>query len=354
MKVFPDKLEEQLKQRLAPVYIIAGDEPLLHMEACDAVRHAARAQGADEREILEVESGFNWTLLSDTASSLSLFASKRLIEIRLGNQTPGQEGSKVLERYAANAAHSDDILLIMSDRLDYRAQQSKWFKALDKAGIFVPVWPVEIKRLPYWVRERAEKHGLESTAEANHALAERYESNLLALDQTLEKLRLAHPQGTRLTLDLIEGEAGDGARFDIFTLSEACVQGNRERTLRIIDGLKAESVETPVILWALTREIRILLSLRQHMDQGQSFEHACKSQKPMIIERRRDAYQSALKRLPTVRLYKLLMFSQRLDLAIKGASELPSWDALTDLALTLAGGRGPLCEWPMAYRSKTY
>lgn len=352
MKVFPDKLGDQLSNKqLAPVFIVAGDEPLLHMEACDAIRRAARDSGADEREILEVESGFNWGQLVETSQSLSLFSSRRLIELRLGTHSPGQEGAKALEAYAANAKHSDDVLLISAGRLDYRTQQSKWFKTLDAQGIFVPVWPIDFKRLHYWIADRARHYQLELSSEACHSLAERYEGNLLALDQSLIKLQLLHPPHSRLGLDEIEGDTGDGARFDVFTLTDACISGDRARALRIVAGLRAEGIEAPIVLWALTRELRTLLSLRQHMDQGQSFEHACKQHKPMIIERRRPAYQGALKRLPRMRLHRLLTFCQRLDLAVKGATSIPLWDGLSDVALTLAGGRGLLCEWREAYRS---
>lgn len=350
MKVFPDKLGDQLGKRLSPVYIVSGDEPLLHMEACDAIRAAVRERGFDEREVLHVEANFNWSQLSETASNLSLFASRRLLELRLGGQSPGQDGAKALEAYAANAKHSDDVLLISAARFDYRTQQSKWFKALDAVGVFVPVWPVEYKRLHFWVRDRAARHQLELDTQASQALAERFEGNLLALDQTLAKLRLLHPAGARLDLESIEQSSGDGARFDVFNLTDACVQGERERALRIVQGLRAEGVEAPVVLWALTRELRTLLSLRQHLDQGQSFDHACKAQKPSIMEKRRPGYQAATKRLPHARLCKLLLFAQRIDLSVKGAAPLPTWAALSDLALTLAGGRGPLCEWAGAYR----
>jgi len=352
MKVIPDKLPAQLDKSLAPVYIVSGDEPLLHMEACDAIRQAAYANGADEREVLEVESGFNWSRLNDTANTLSLFASKRLIEVRLGTQSPGQEGSKALERYAS-ASPTDDILLVTTGRLDYRTQQSKWFKSLDNAGIHVPVWPIDIKRLPYWVSDRAKRYDFNCTSEAASALAQRYEGNLLALDQTLEKMRLLYPDATSLSIELIEEGAGDGARYDVFSLSDACVQGDKHRAIGILDGLKAEGTEAPILLWALTRELRTLLSLRQHVDQGQQFDHACKAQKPAIIERKRRAYQSACHRLPKSRLYRMLMFAQRIDLSIKGAADLPVWPSITDLVLTLAGGKGPLYEWPQAYRSST-
>ncbi|SDM20248.1 DNA polymerase III, delta subunit [Modicisalibacter muralis] len=350
MKVFPDKLADAIGKRLPPVIIVAGDEPLIHMEACDAVRGAARAQGIEEREILHVEGNFQWGRLTESAASLSLFATRKLIELRLNDQSPGQEGGKALDAYAEQAKSSDDVLLISASRLDRKQQQSKWFKALDKLGLFVPVWPVDHQRLGFWMRDRATRHGLQLDMDAARLLGERTEGNLLAADQELQKLALILPSGTRLNTDAIASGVENSARYDVFTLTDACLRGERERSVRIVDGLHGEGVEAPVILWALTRELRTLLSLRQHLDQGQSLEHACKAQRPMIFDKRRPDYQQALSRLPHRRLHKLLLFSQRIDLAIKGAIDLPVWDALNDLALTLAGGRGLLAELPHAYR----
>ncbi|WP_110664704.1 DNA polymerase III subunit delta [Salinicola halophilus] len=351
MKVFPDKLEASLAKRLPPVVIVSGDEPLIHMEACDTVRRVARERGIEEREVLHVESGFQWTQLLESAASLSLFASQKLIEVRLGGQSPGQDGGKALEAYAEQASGSDNVLLLSSQRLDRKAQSSKWFKALDKLGLFVPVWPVDHQRLVYWMRDRANLHGLNLDWEAARLLGERTEGNLLAADQELKKLALLLPPNARLDVDAIASGVESSARYDVFALTDACLRGERERVVRIVTGLKQEGVEAPVVLWALTRELRILLSIFQHLDQGQSLEHACKAQRPMIPEKRRPGYKQALNRLPQRRLHKLLMFAQRIDLAVKGAVALPLWDALGDLALTLAGGRGLLAEMAYAYRT---
>ncbi|MGC3872462.1 DNA polymerase III subunit delta [Halomonas sp. GXIMD04776] len=350
MKVFPDKLSDAIGKRLPPAIIVAGDEPLIHMEACDAVRAAARKQGIEEREVLHVEGNFQWGRLTESAASMSLFASSKLIELRLGDQSPGQEGGKALEAYAEQTKHSDDILLISASRLDYKQQQSKWFKALDKIGLFVPVWPVDHQRLGFWMRDRASRHGLQLDMDAARLLGERTEGNLLAADQELQKLALIMPPGARLNAEAIASGVEDNARYDVFTLTDACLRGERERAVRIVQGLRGEGIEAPVVLWALTRELRTLLSLQQHLDQGQSLEHACKAQRPMIPDKRRPNYQQALQRLPHRRLHKLLLFSQRIDLAIKGAVTLPLWDALNDLALTLAGGRGLLAESPLSYK----
>ncbi len=350
MKVFPDKLEAALAKRLPPVVLVSGDEPLIHMEACDAVRRVARERGIEEREVLHVESGFQWTQLLESAASLSLFASSKLIEVRLGGQSPGQEGGKALEAYAEKAGDSDNVLLLSAQRLDRKAQSSKWFKALDKIGLFVPVWPVDHQRLGFWMRDRATRHGLNLDMDAARLLGERTEGNLLAADQELQKLALLMPPNARLTLESIASGVESSARYDVFTLTDACLRGERERVARIVGGLREEGIEAPVVLWSLTRELRTLLSIFQHLDQGQSLDHACKAQRPMIPEKRRPGYQQALNRLPLRRLHKLLLFSQRIDLAIKGALALPVWDCLQDLALTLAGGRGLLAEMPHAYR----
>ncbi|ATJ83126.1 DNA polymerase III subunit delta [Halomonas beimenensis] len=349
MKVFPDKLEAALAKSLPPVVIVAGDEPLQHREACDAVRAAARGAGIEEREVLHVEANFAWGRLTEAAASLSLFASRKLIELRLGNGKPGQEGAKALREYAETMG-GDNVLLVAAGKLDFREQKSAWFKALDKAGLFVPVWPVDASRLHFWLRDRAGHHGLSLDLDAARLLGERTEGNLLAADQELQKLALLCPPGARISPQQVAGGVEDSARFDVFTLMDACLKGERARVSRIMAGLRGEGVEAPIVLWALTRELRLLLSLHQHLDQGQSLEHACKAQKPPIFEKRRPAYQQALGRLPMKRLHKLLLFAQRLDLAIKGASPLPLWDGLHDLALTLAGGRGPLTELPASYR----
>ncbi|GEN22422.1 DNA polymerase III subunit delta [Halomonas cupida] len=350
MKVFADKLPDALSKSLPPVVIIAGDEPLQHMEACDLVRRQAREAGVEERDVLDVEANFAWGRLTEAGASMSLFASRKLIELRLGSSKPGQEGGKALKEYAESAAGSDNMLLIMAGRLDAREQKSAWFKALDKIGLFVPVWPVDASRLGFWLRDRAQVHGLNLSLDAARLLGERTEGNLLAADQELQKLALILPPGSQVSPRQVAGDVESSARYDVFTLIDACLKGERERLIRILAGLQAEGTEAPIVLWALTREIRILLSLHQHLDQGQSFEHACKAQKPPIFDKRRPLYQQAIGRLPLRRLHKLLMFAQRLDLSIKGASDLPLHQGLQDLALTLAGGRGLLAELPSSYR----
>ncbi|WP_081192935.1 DNA polymerase III subunit delta [Halomonas sp. BC1] len=350
MKVFADQLPAALAKKLPKAVIVAGDEPLQHRDACDAVRAAARQAGIEEREVLDVEPNFAWGRLLETASNLSLFASNKLLELRLGSHKLGQDGSKALAQYAELIEGSDDLLLISMGKVDAKQQKSAWFKALDKHGLFVPVWPVDASRLGYWLRDRAALHGLQLDLDAARLLGERTEGNLLAADQELQKLALMHPTQARLGVESIAQGVEDSSRFDVFNLADACLKGEPSRASRIVNGLKSEGVEAPIVLWALTRELRTLLSLHQHLDQGQSFEHACKSQKPLIFDKRRPAYQKAIQRLPMKRLHKLLLMAQRLDLAVKGASPVPLWAGLHDLAMSMAGARGILSETPLTYR----
>lgn len=350
MKVFADQLPAALAKKLPKAVIVAGDEPLQHRDACDAVRAAARQAGIEEREVLDVEPNFAWGRLLETASNLSLFASNKLLELRLGSHKLGQDGSKALAQYAELIEGSDDLLMISMGKVDAKQQKSAWFKALDKHGLFVPVWPVDASRLGYWLRDRAALHGLQLDLDAARLLGERTEGNLLAADQELQKLALMHPTQARLGVESIAQGVEDSSRFDVFNLADACLKGEPSRASRIVNGLKSEGVEAPIVLWALTRELRTLLSLHQHLDQGQSFEHACKSQKPLIFDKRRPAYQKAIQRLPMKRLHKLLLMAQRLDLAVKGASPVPLWAGLHDLAMSMAGARGILSETPWTYR----
>ncbi|MCL7930021.1 DNA polymerase III subunit delta [Halomonas llamarensis] len=350
MKVFADQLPAALDKQLPKVVIVAGDEPLQHRDACDALRQAARQAGIEEREVVDVEPNFAWGKLLEVANNLSLFSTRKLIEVRLGNQKLGQEGTKTLAQYGEQLAQSEDVLLISMGKLDARQQKSAWFKTLDKHGLFVPVWPVDSSRLGFWLRDRAGRHGLQLDLDAARLLGEHTEGNLLAADQELQKLALMLPPNARVGVESIAQGVDDSTRFDVFNLADACLKGETSRVSRIVYGLRSEGVEAPIVLWALSRELRTLLSIHQHLDQGQSFEHACKAQKPMIFDKRRPAYQKAIARLPMKRLHKLLLMSQRLDLAIKGASPVPLWPGLHDLAFTLAGGRGMLAESAWTYR----
>ena len=266
MTLSPAQLEAALARRLAPAYLIAGDEPLLVQECADAVRATARAQGFEEREVHAVERGFDWSALAGSLASLSLFASRRLIEMRLRTPAAATDGADLFARFA-DAPPDDVVLLVIAPKLDKRAQGAAWVRALAQAGEFTEVRPVEPPALPSWIQDRLRRAGLHADAEAVRLLAERVEGNLLAAHQEIEKLRLLHGAG-EVDAEAVRAAVADSARYDIFKLADAAVAGDAGRALRILAGLRAEGLAIPQILWPLARELRGLTRVRWLMDEG--------------------------------------------------------------------------------------
>ncbi|HUG98410.1 MAG TPA: DNA polymerase III subunit delta [Gammaproteobacteria bacterium] len=266
MSLSPEQLEAGLARRLAPAYLIAGDEPLLIQECVDAIRRRAREQGFAEREVHAVERGFDWAAFAGELSSLSLFAARRVIELRLKTPAAADGGAELFARFAATPP--DDILLLaIAPKLDRRAQQAPWVKAFAQAGELVVVRPVDPPALPSWIQGRLRKAGLSADAAAVRLIAERVEGNLLAAHQEIEKLRLLHGEG-ELDAEAVRAAVADSARFDIFKLADAAVAGDLARALRVLAGLRAEGLAIPQVLWPLAREIRGLVRVRWLMDQG--------------------------------------------------------------------------------------
>lgn len=333
MRLTPDQLPARLAQGLASLYLMGGDEPLLINEALDALRARARGAGYDERHVFQVETGFDWGRVRSEIDNLSLFATRRLIEIRIPNAKPGDEGVALIVAYAQNPP-PDTVLVLITGKLDKAAQATAWFTQVERAGVLVLVRPVEAGRLPQWIAERLRKHGLQPTPEAAAVLAERVEGNLLAAQQEIEKLALLHPAGpldAAAVLDLV----ADSARYDLFSLPDACLAGDTARAARIIHGLQSEEEGTPLVLWALAREVRSLTQLAAAVRKGQSVDMALNSAR--VWESRKSVYRLALKRFRTGHGAALLRQAARIDCIIKGQMVGNPWEELLQLALGLAG-----------------
>ncbi|RMN31989.1 DNA polymerase III, delta subunit, partial [Pseudomonas cannabina] len=268
MKLAPAQLGKHLQGTLAPVYVISGDDPLLCQEAADAIRAAARQQGFDERQVFSADASFDWGTLLQAGASMSLFAERRLLELRLPSGKPGDKGAAALMEYCARPAE-DTLLLISLPKLDGSAQKTKWGKALVEGAQtqFVQIWPVDIGQLPQWIRQRLSQAGLAATQDAVELIAARVEGNLLAAAQEIEKLKLMAEEG-QITVETVQAAVADSARFDVFGLTDAVLNGEAAHALRMLEGLRGEGVETPVILWALTRELRALANMSQQFSQG--------------------------------------------------------------------------------------
>lgn len=339
MKLSPAQLGKHLQGSLAPVYVVCGDEHLLCQEACDAIRAATRAQGFSERQVFHVETGFDWGQLIEAGASLSLFAEKRLIELRIPNGKPGDKGAAALLDYLARPA-DDTVLLISLPKLDGSTQKTKWAKALieGKNAQFLQIWPVDAAQLPQWIRQRLAQAGLAADQQAVELIAARVEGNLLAAAQEIEKLKLL-AEGGQVTVETVQAAVADSARYDVFGLIDAALLGQPEHVLRMLDGLRGEGVEAPVILWAVAREVRQLANIAQQYAQGTPLDRAFSQARPPVWEKRKPLVSRALQRHDAQGWQRLLMAAQGIDEQIKGQAEGDPWIGLSRLCLALSGRR---------------
>ena len=328
MKLNPDSLATHLEQHLLPVYLVSGDEPLLTGEAADAIRARARAIGFTEREAHFLERGSDWDDVRASAGNMSLFGSRRVVEIRLPSGKPGVSGNKAL---VALLEHEDrdTVFLILTPRLDRDAQSADWVKAVEAHGAWVQVWPIDIDRLVGWLRGRARRLKLDVTDEALELLAERTEGILLAAHQELEKLTLL--ADGRVTADTILSSVTDSARFDVFQLGEAVLAGDAERALRMIAGLRGEGTEPTLVLWALTKAMRDLWNGMANAGGG----------KPRTWQRQSAALDKGLRRAGRLSFPALTVRAGRADRMVKGRLGGNAWDEITLLAADICG-RSPL------------
>jgi DNA polymerase-3 subunit delta len=329
VKLNPDSLTTHLEQKLLPVYLISGDEPLLTGEAADAVRARARADGFTERETHFLDRGADWDDVRASAGNLSLFGSRRLVEIRLPTGKPGVNGNKALVALLERT-DPDTLYLILTPRLDRDAQNADWVRAVETSGAWVQVWPIDIDRLPAWLRGRCRRLKLDATDDALELLAERTEGNLLAAHQELEKLTLLARDG-RITLDTILASVTDSARFDVFQLGEAVLAGDTERALRMIAGLRGEGTEPTLVLWALTKAIKDLWN-------GMANPAAARSRS---WGRQSAALDQGLRRAGRLSFPALTVRAGRADRMVKGRLGGNAWDEIVLLAADICG-RSPL------------
>ncbi|WP_237067269.1 DNA polymerase III subunit delta [Microbulbifer guangxiensis] len=331
MRLNPRQLPQSLNKGLAPIYVVSGDEPLLVQECCDSIRAAAKKQGFNERELLHAENNFDWGQLIASAGSLSLFAEKKLIEVRLPNGKPGDKGSKALQEFA-RIGGDDLVLLLVLPKVDRAQVNSKWMKALEQRGALIQIWPVDANEMPRWIHQRLRAEGLDAEPEAIQILAERVEGNLLAASQEIEKLKLLSNDNL-ITAATMNDAVASSARYDVFGLIDRALAGDAEAAVKTLHGLRAEGVEAPIVLWALAREIRSLLEIGEKLDQGQPLSRLVR------IQKRQPLVQGAINRLPRRQLEALLLRARAVDNAIKGGRELNPWTGLLELTLNLSGKR---------------
>ncbi len=331
MRINTDQLARSLDKGLAPVWLITGNEALLTGEAADAVRARARADGFTGRELFMTDRGFDWSELSAATRALSLFSERRIIEVRMPSPRPGKVGGAVLAKLAVDPG-PDNLLLVVTTWPERETWSSGWFKAFEKNGVLVQAWPVEIGRLPQWIAGRAARHGLRFDRDAAELLAERVEGNLLAAHQEIQKLALLHAGG-QIGADEVQAAVANSARYDVYQVGEAALAGDVPRALRILEGLRAEGAELPLVLWALCRDLRALADARTGHGRPAYGAQA---------ERRAVLLKQAVERMAGEPLAPLFAAAAAVDRQIKGAAKGKPWTSLTGLVAVLAGARLPI------------
>lgn len=321
--------------RLARIYTIASDEELLAIEAQDAIRSAARAAGYAERDVLHADGRFDWSLLVGSASGLSLFAEKKIVEVRLPSGKPGKAGAEALREHALGAGE-DTLTIVALPRLDRATRESAWATALEHAGVWIDIARVDRAELPAWIGQRLARQQQRAARPALELLADRVEGNLLAAHQEISKLALLFPAG-EITLEQLTESVLNVARYDVFALPLALYAGDAARAVRMLEGLRAEGEALPLVLWAITEEIRTLLKVKSGADAGRPV--AALAREHRVWGPRERLLPQMLGRVTQARLASLLTRCADVDRLAKGlradTRDSDPWLELGDIALGL-------------------
>ena len=334
MKINTENLAAQLSRALPTICLVSGDEPLLVGEACDLLRAKAKAAGYTERELHFVERGFDWNALQSASRTMSLFSERKLIEVRLPSTSPG-DGAAVLVDFAEQPV-PDTVVLVVCGKLDGKTQNTKWVSAIEKRGLLVQTWPVDLPRLPAWIRERLARHGFQADQSTCALIADRVEGNLLAAHQEVEKLALLYPAGS-ISSEAVLDAVADSARYDVLQLGVAAMQGHAARALRILDGLREEGIDATLVLWGVNKDLQWLARCAHSMRGGQSADTAMNAE--YVWRPRQPAMKAALARLKQPVIERLLTDAANIDRAIKGVRRVDAWLELQALVARLAGIR---------------
>lgn len=335
MRLFPNQLHNYLQQHeLAPLFLLYGNEPLQTMECIDAIRAKGVNTGYTEYKVLEVSGGFDWHQLTQSRDSLSLFATRRMIELRLGKHKITKAGSDALTHFASHPP-DDTCLVITADKLTTTTQQAVWFKSCDKVGVHIPIKPPLAHELPQWIQQRLKTKGLQASPDAIKTLAYQTEGHLLATAQCIEKLSLNARHKPVIETEEVLSCTRDNAHFSIYDFIDTALSGDIHRTIRIFESLRNEGVEPILILWVITREMRQLLSMIQQYQKGEPLSFVL--QKHAIWSKRHQCFSAAIKRLTPTHIRHILLSVRTADNQIKGLARGCYWDTLLEITLNITG-----------------
>lgn len=331
MPINADQLARHLERGLAPFYLVSGDEPLQIDECAAAIRQRAVEQGYAERSVFNVEPGFDWDRLRTASQSLSLFAERRLIELRLPTGRPGDAGGQLLTELAQQAS-ADTLFLILTGKLDKTQRASDWVQAVEASGTHVQIWPAEVQKLPAWIAQRFAARGLKPEAGVVDLLVWHLEGNMLAAAQEIDKLAMLCTGG-QVKLADVEESLADSARFSVYQLVDAVLAGEAVTGQRILTSLRREGTEPILILWALARELRSVTQVSQELAGGKSESAAL----ARVWQQRRALVGKALRRHKAPVWLGFLQTAAHLDRLLKGRAQGDLWLELERLLLAVAG-----------------
>ncbi len=325
-----EQLDAHLSRQLAPLYVVHGDEPLLSLEAADAIRARARAAGYSERVVLLADRSFKWGELGAAGASMSLFGDRRLIELRMHTGKPGTEGAEAIQKFCA-ALSPDSFALISLPRLDKAGHNSAWFGALERRGVVVNVYPVERPKLPEWISARLARRKQRADKDTLQFLADSVEGNLLAAHQEIQKLGLLFPQG-ELDFESVRAAVLNVARYDAGKLSEAMLAGDKARVARMLEGLRGEGEAAPRILWILAEEIRAISRVQRGLAAGRPLPEVCRENR-VWGDARQTLVGRAARKLDGAFIASALSQAAAIDRIIKGVARGDAWDEMLHLGL---------------------
>ncbi|WP_044406233.1 DNA polymerase III subunit delta [Thiomicrospira microaerophila] len=325
----------QAQMVLPSVMLVYGEEPLYIRRVTDSLRQALVQQGFDQRDRFDIDAQFDWQGLLMETQSGSLFAQKRIIELSMPTGNPGKEGGAFIQAWCNQPAQPemDLVLIIYCERLDARQTKSKWVQSIESAGLVVQSKPIEPRELPKWCQHQAQNLSLQLDYDAACLLAERVEGNLLAADQELEKLALIKPAGSQVNLQDIEQKVVDQAHYQLFALSSLLLLGKVKDGLHVLQRLKQEGTEAPIVLWLLTKELRLLSELVQKQQQ-MPLPQVMKNLR--IWSSKQQEYTQALRRQNARHWQDCLLQAYQIDRQIKGLQTGDPWLGLADLLVNMA------------------
>ena len=333
MQLRGEQLAGHLERGLQSVYTIYGDEPLLVIEAADMIRSTARRQGFADREVLTAMAGFDWNELGATACNMSLFGGRKLIDLRIPTGKPGREGGAALQSYCTRPS-PDTVLLVTLPGLDWAEEKAAWLKALTESGVMIKLIPPNLTELPAWIAGRLQRQGQGASREALVFIAERVEGNLLAAHQEILKLGLLYPSGS-LSFEQVREAVLNVARYDLDGLREALLSGDLTRLSRTLEGLRQEGEAPPLVLWAMTEEVRALAHVRAAMAEGRPIDLACKEAR--VWGARLPLFKRAAQRIAVNQARMALSEAARIDRLIKGVGTGDIWNEFLRLGGLLSG-----------------